>query len=164
MISFDVRAVVSDDRVWMERFTSEHWSAPIVVVHGVVFRPAELPGFIARRGDERLGLVTYYVDCGECEIVTLNSLCEGAGIGSALVEEVKRAAIAAGCSRLWVTTTNDNLAALRFYQKRGFHLLRVRPGAVDESRNIKPEIAQIGENGIPLRDEIELEMILNGEV
>jgi hypothetical protein len=60
-------------------------------------------------------------------------------------------------SALRVTTTNDNLDALRFYQKRGFQIVAVRPGAVDESRRVKPSIPVIGEHGIPIRDEIELE-------
>jgi hypothetical protein len=63
-----------------------------------------------------------------------------------------------GCARLWVITTNDNVDALRFYQRRGFCLVRVHRGAVDRSRaGLKPEIPAVGAYGIPLRDEIELE-------
>ena len=65
---------------------------------------------------------------------------------------------AAGCTRLWVITTNDNVNALRFYQRRGFCLVTVHRGAVDRSRaTLKPEIPAAGAYGIPLRDEIELE-------
>ena len=60
-----------------------------------------------------------------------------------------------------MVTTNDNLDALRFYQRRGFRLDRLRPGAVDVSRDtLKPEIPRTGEHGIPLRDEVELVMSL----
>jgi ribosomal protein S18 acetylase RimI-like enzyme len=69
-------------------------------------------------------------------------------------------ALQAGCSRLWLITTNDNLIALKFYQKRGFQLIAVHPDALAESRKIKPSIPQFGMHGIPLRDEIELHMIL----
>jgi hypothetical protein len=63
-----------------------------------------------------------------------------------------------GCARLWVITTNDNVDALRFYQRRGFCLVEVHRGAVDRSRvTLKPEIPAAGACGIPLRDEIELE-------
>jgi hypothetical protein len=63
-----------------------------------------------------------------------------------------------GCARLWVITTNDNVDALRFYQRRGFCLAAVHRGAVDRSRaSLKPEIPAVGAYGIPLRDEIELE-------
>lgn len=59
--------------------------------------------------------------------------------------------------RIWLITTNDNLNALGFYQKRGFRIKAVYPGAVDEARRIKPEIPLAASNGIPIRDEIELE-------
>ena len=106
------------------------------------------------------GLVTFHIAGDACEIVTLDSLHPGQGIGTALIEAVKAAAGAAGCRRLWLITTNDNLHALGFYQKRGFRLVAVHPGAVDDSRKLKPEIPLIGNDGIPIRDEIELEIVL----
>jgi RimJ/RimL family protein N-acetyltransferase len=78
----------------------------------------------------------------------------------ALIEAVKNTARAAKCKRLWLITTNDNLNALRFYQKRGFVLVAVHRNALEISRQLKPEIPLFGADGIPLRDEIELEMIL----
>ncbi len=63
--------------------------------------------------------------------------------------------------RLVVVTTNDNLNALRFYQKRGFILVQLRPNALARSRQLKPQIPLVGMDGIPLRDEIELEMDLD---
>ena len=53
-------------------------------------------------------------------------------------------------------TTNDNVDALRFYQRRGFVLTELRPGAVDESRRMKPQIPLVGAYGIPIRDELVL--------
>jgi hypothetical protein len=48
--------------------------------------------------------------------------------------------------------------ALRFYQRRGFRLVALHPGAVDDSRRrLKPEIPELGEYGIPIRDELVLE-------
>jgi hypothetical protein len=84
----------------------------------------------------------------------------GQGVGTALIEAVKVAAIEAGCRRLWLMTTNDNLHALGFYQRRGFRLVAVYPGAVDAARLLKPEIPLLGNDGIPIRDEIELEIAL----
>jgi hypothetical protein len=61
-----------------------------------------------------------------------------------------------------VVTTNDNLDALRFYQRRGFRLAVLRPGAVDRSReSLKPGIPETGAGGIRLRDELELQMDLD---
>jgi GNAT superfamily N-acetyltransferase len=78
-------------------------------------------------------------------------------VGTALLDAVKRIALEAGCRRVYLTTTNDNLRALRFYQRRGFRLVAVYAGAVDRARAHKPQIPAIGMHGIPIRDEIELE-------
>jgi ribosomal protein S18 acetylase RimI-like enzyme len=137
---------------------AEHWGAEVVVAHGTSYHAAELPGFVALQDGELAGLVTYHIEGDGCEVVTLDSLSEGQGIGTALIEAVKDAGHAAGCRRLWLITTNDNLHALGFYQKRGFRLVAVRPGAVDEARKLKPEIPWVGNDGILIRDEIELEL------
>jgi DNA-3-methyladenine glycosylase I len=105
-------------------------------------------------------LVTYRIEGEACEIVSLDSTIETIGIGSALIQAVRDTAASAGCKRLWLVTTNDNMAALRFYQKRGFVLVAVHRNALDESRRLKPEIPLVGIDGIPLRDEIELELSL----
>lgn len=139
-------------------FWREHWGGEFVVAHGKVYRPDGLAGFIALDGDQWVGLVTYQVLDRECEIVSLDSLREGEGIGSRLIEKVLEEAQRAGCARLFLVTTNDNLHALGFYQKRGFKLVRVNREALEASRKIKPAIPLIGLHGIPLRDEIELEI------
>ena len=107
------------------------------------------------------GIITYDLRDRESEINTLNNTKEGKGIGTTLVSEVERVARENGCKLLRVTTTNDNFLALRFYQKRGFVLHRLICGAVDKARKIKPEIPLIGNDGIPIRDEIELAKILD---
>jgi GNAT superfamily N-acetyltransferase len=160
MLPFTIRPLTAADRDWVRALIVERWGAGFVIAHGTVYHPHELPGFAAERGAERAGLLTIHISGGACEIVTLDSLRPGEGIGAALVEAAAQAARAAGCTRLWVVTTNDNLNALRFYQKRGFRLSALRPGAVDESRRLKPSIPLTGEHGIPIRDEIELELAL----
>ena len=87
-------------------------------------------------------------------------MVEGIGVGSALVSTLEDAARAAGCRRLWLITTNDNLEALRFYQRRGFVLAALHPGAIEASRRLKPVIPLVGHDGIPIRDELELERLL----
>ena len=144
----------------MRAFWKEHWGGDFVVIHGTIYRPEELQGFIALDMVEWVGLVTYTFAGGECEIVSLDSLQAGQGIGSRLIDSVAGEARKAGCQRVFLITTNDNLEALGFYQKRGFELVEVDRGAVDRSRKIKPGIPLIGMHGIPLRDEIELEMAL----
>ncbi len=106
-----------------------------------------------------MGLITYCLEDKNCEIVSLNSLKPSVGIGTALVEAVKDVAGKSGCKRVWLITTNDNLNALRFYQKRGFSLATIHRNAVEKSRKLKP-IPLTGFDGIPIRDEIELELII----
>ena len=155
------RPTNDDDRAWVSRFIAEHWGAEIVVSRGVVYHPQDLPGFVAIQEGEKVGLVTYNIEGESCEVVTINSTQPSSGVGTALIEAVRDIAIKSRCKRLWLITTNDNLNALRFYQKRGFVLVAVHRNALDVSRKLKPEIPLIGDDGIPLRDEIELEMMLD---
>jgi DNA-3-methyladenine glycosylase I len=157
---FTIRPAEKEDRNWVAQFLDDQWGSTRIVTRGQVYLAHLLPGFIAMRGDERIGLITYRLEDEECEIMTINSTLEGQGIGTALIEAVKQAVIREGCKRIWLITTNDNLKALRFYQKRGFYLTAVYPNALEQSRRLKPEIPLFGMDGIPLRDEIELEMRL----
>jgi GNAT superfamily N-acetyltransferase len=157
-----IRATNEDDRPFIREFITRRWFGEAVVVHGEIFYPAELPGFLAKKGPETIGLVTFHIKKPICEIITLDSLERNSGVGSELITAVKNTATESGCTRLTLVTTNDNLKALSFYQKRGFVLRAVYPGAVDKSREIKPSIPNLGENGIPIRDEILLEMELTG--
>jgi len=151
-----VRELRDAERAWAADALRERWGE-VVVASGRTLRPAELPALVAEADGERAGIATYLVEGGECELVTVDALAIGAGIGGALVEAAAAAARDAGASRLRLVTTNDNLPALRLYQRHGFRLVQLRPRAVDEARRLKPEIAATGHAGIPIRDELELE-------
>jgi ribosomal protein S18 acetylase RimI-like enzyme len=157
---FQIRPIEAGDHEDVASFLREHWGTTKIVSRGKIYWADRLPGAIATQGDRIVGLVTYNIEGEECEIVTIDSTVEGIGIGSALIEAVKNVAVSAKCSRLWLITTNDNIAALRFYQKRGFFLAKLHRLALDQSRKLKPEIPLICMHDIPLRDEIELEMML----
>jgi GNAT superfamily N-acetyltransferase len=148
---------VESDKEWIYAFISEHWGSKEVVVHNTVFIPGKLNGFIAEENECNVGLVTYQIKDSSCEIVTLNSIIENKGIGRKLVKLVEEEAIKHKCGSVWLITTNDNLKAVKFYQKIGYRLVKVYPDAVDNSRMIKPEIPLIAENGIPIRDELKFE-------
>ena len=151
----------TDVRTWVEQFMLEHWGSNMVVSRGVIYYPQNLPGFLALHDGEKVGLVTYNIVDQSCEIVTIDSVQPSLGIGTALIEAVRNVAIKSGCKRLWLITTNDNLNALHFYQKRGFVLVAIHRNAVEQSRKLKPEIPMFGIDDIPIRDEIELEMMLH---
>jgi len=159
---FEIREITAEDREWISRWMVFQWGAEYVIAHDEIIYPADLPGFIAFDSMtlDPKGLITFRFGTDGCEIITLDSLQEGIGIGNALIEAVTERARAEGCQRLWLVTTNDNLSSLRFYQKRGFRITKVNVGAVDRARKQKPEIPEIGDQGIQIRDEIELEMQL----
>ncbi len=155
-----IRAIDPADRNWIRQFIIDHWGAEKVVVHGDVQYPEKLPGFACTWNGQVVGLVTYQIRNCECEIISLDSLRPQLGIGTALIEAVAGVARVKECNKLWLITTNDNLLALGFYQRRGFKITAVHPDAVTRARKIKPSIPLIGLEGIPLTDEIVLEMKL----
>ena len=160
MNNIQIRAVNKEDTTWIIELCNERWAGPMQITRGRAHHVDKNPGFIAVQDDKPVGVITYNIDGDQCEITLLNSLVEGKGIGSSLVEAVRDAASQAGCQRLWLITTNDNTAALRFFQKRCFSLVAVHRNALVKSRELKPEIPLTGNDGIPIRDEIELEMVL----
>lgn len=157
-MSVDLRPITPRDREWVRQFVMAHWGAETVVGHGEEMRPHEHAGFVAVDGDVVAGLITYRILGDACEVITIDSLRQGQGIGTQLMAAVVDAARACGCRRVWLMTTNDNVRALAFYQKRGFVLVALHRNAVTESRKIKPGIPLIADNGIPIRDELELEL------
>jgi N-acetylglutamate synthase-like GNAT family acetyltransferase len=159
-LPLQVRPLTTEDSEWVRQFIIEHWGDTIVVAHGKVYHPHRLPSFVAILKGNRVGLLTYALEDEHCEIVTLDSTKPGIGIGTLLLKAVIQAAREAGCKRLWLITTNDNLHGLHFYQKRGFTLVTVHRNGVDAARQLKPAIPLIGNDQIPLHDEIELEMML----
>jgi GNAT superfamily N-acetyltransferase len=157
MAEGSVRPVEEADRIVVARLVLELWGAHTAVAHGEVFFPASLPGFLVEKQGQVLGLLTYAVANNQLEIVTIDALRRGRGVGTALVDAAVRQARTLGCTRVRLTTTNDNLDAIRFYQRRGFKLSALRPDAVREARKLKPEIPAVGDYGIPITDELDLE-------
>jgi ribosomal protein S18 acetylase RimI-like enzyme len=155
-----VRPFGPGDRAWAEALLERMGSARVVRL-GELVDPLELPGFVAERPAERLGLLTYIVDGDQLEVLSLHSRVEGVGAGGALLGAAAALAAERGCRRLWLVTTNDNLHALGFYQRRGLRLCALHAGALDHDRTLKPELPEVNpDNRIPLRDLLELELPL----
>ncbi|PWV94494.1 acetyltransferase (GNAT) family protein [Paenibacillus cellulosilyticus] len=131
-----------------------------IVSRGRVHKVRQLSGYLARKDEHVQGLILYDICNNECEIVALNSYSENVGIGTELIELVKNKAITEHLSRLWLITTNDNIKAIRFYQKRGFDMKAIHLNAVDEARLHKPTIPLYNAEGIPIKHEIEFEIKL----
>jgi DNA-3-methyladenine glycosylase I len=158
--SYNIRKIREDDRNWIRGLLIKEWGSPLIVTKGVLYQADSLPGFIAEVREIRHGLLTYNISNNGCEIITLNSFVERHGIGSSLINALRKESPTLGCKRLWLITTNDNVSAIWFYQKRGFALVAVHRNAMDQSRRLKPEIPFTGIDGISIRDEIEMELIL----
>jgi len=155
--NFKIRSTRSIDKDWVRKFISRHWDSEKIVSRGKIYYPHKLLGFIAFKDKKYLGLITYNVKKDSCEIISLNSVKKKKGIGMSLVKKVKAVAKKAGCRKLWLVTTNDNIDALLFWQRIGFNFQTVYPNAIAISRKLKPEIPHVGNYGIPIRDEIKLE-------
>jgi ribosomal protein S18 acetylase RimI-like enzyme len=149
-----------DDREWITEVLLDNWASNIIVTRGITYEADKLLGIIVEIDGIRLGLLTYMMKDGELEIITMNALKKGVGVGTALLNEAEVIARKNGCLRIWLITTNDNTDALRFYQRRGFEIVAVHRYAIEESRKLKPQLPFAGKYGIPIRDEIEMEMIL----
>jgi len=157
----DVRPLSESDRAWAVQVEAESWFEPLVARLGELIDPTSLPGFIAFLGSQRAGLASYAVRGEECELVTIRSLREGQGVGRALLDAVRAAALEAGCTRLWLITTNDNLRALEVYQRWGMEIVAFHRHAVTEARrHLKPSIPEHGAHGMPIAHEFELELRL----
>jgi GNAT superfamily N-acetyltransferase len=153
-----IRAAKPSDREWIRDFLRVRWTAATIVVHGEAIDAAALPALIAVTP---CGLATWREHGADAELVTLDSVPAGLGTGTALIEALVAQLRVEGYQRLWLTMTNDNISALRFYQRRGFRLVQVRPGAVDAARALKPSIPAIGAHGISMQDELDLCRVLD---
>jgi len=163
--SYTILPVTSREREWVRDIITRRWGGDFVVTRGRKVYPAEIEGLYAvDSAGNKVGLLTYEVIGDQCEIVTLDALEKLRGIGTALIEKVRQMAIKRGCTRLWLIMTNDNLEAIRFYQRRGFTFAAVHVNALAASRRLKPSIPEIGLFEIPLHDEIEFEMLLHDNI
>jgi ribosomal protein S18 acetylase RimI-like enzyme len=145
------------DRWWLAAFIKERWGEPGVVSRGRLRGGEELSAIRVMEQGALSGVASWYEEQGAMELVTIDSLRPGRGVGTALIDAVIGKARDARATRLWLITTNDNVDALRFYQRRGWLLSALHVGAVEGSRRLKPSIPLTGAHGIPIRDEIELE-------
>jgi GNAT superfamily N-acetyltransferase len=150
-----VRLAAEGERSIAVELLVRRWGDPIVVRSQVypigacdVFIAGDFAGLAAVSGRDR----------PIAELVAIIAFTRRRGIGTALLRSIVDKL--EGFDMLRLTTTNDNVDALRFYQRRGFRLQALRPGAIDAARAQKPTISAVGEHGIPIRDELDLTLDL----
>ena len=154
-----IEKISSNTRNLVNQFFLDNWFSTDMSIRGKIIDCTKVDGFLLQEDNIIIGLVTYTFFGDICEIVSLDSKKENIGIGSALLEEIEKVAINNKCKKMRLITTNDNMRALQFYQKRGYCLTKLYPNAMEEVRKVKPDVPIHGDNDIPLRDEIELEKI-----
>ena len=154
----EVRRVDHHDEDWVGELMRTRWGDESVARLGRLIHPTRLPGFVVVADlIEPVGLLTYELADEQCEVVTIDSLRQGIGVGSLLIDAVIHLARDVRCRRVWLITTNDNLHAQGWYERRGFRLVTTRPGAVARDRELKPSIPLMGQGGVPITDELEYE-------
>ncbi|HET8658222.1 MAG TPA: GNAT family N-acetyltransferase [Micromonosporaceae bacterium] len=164
MADLTVRPAAAHDRDRVTELFRASWGRPFVVGHGVGYDLTKLPTLVAVDATDRVtGVLTYTVDSSAMQVVSIEAATPGTGAGGALLSAAVDRARALGLRRLWLVTTNDNLDAVRFYQRRGLRVARVAPGAVDQARRLAPTIPTTGAYDIPMRDELTMELRLDGE-
>jgi GNAT superfamily N-acetyltransferase len=155
-----VRALEDRDFAWKRASLEAAWNGTRVARKGELVDAADLDGFVALSGGDRIGLLTYSVRGDALEVVTLHADPQGHGAGRALMDAVRGQAIALGATRMWLITTNDNARAYRFYQRWGMDLVALYHDGATRSRALKPTIPLMSADGIPIRHELEFELLL----
>lgn len=156
--------ITDENRNVINNFIVEQWFTTKMIIRGKEIDMTAVDGLFALEDEKIIGLITYILYDDIMEITSLDSLCENKGIGTALLTKAVDVARKRNCKKIVLITTNDNINAIRFYQKRGFDMVCLYRNALDNSRKLKPEIPLIGENAIPLKHEIEFEMLLINNV
>lgn len=154
------RPLTEADWEWLKRLWLTEWNGETMISKGKPYHFKDLDSIIAWANGDRVGVATYFLGTNECELMSINVITKGLGIGSKLISSVEHIAYQFGMHRIRLITSNDNLDALRFYQRRGYRMIAVYPNAIDEARKLKPTIPSVGYYDIPIHDELELEKLL----
>ncbi|WP_244999794.1 GNAT family N-acetyltransferase [Macrococcoides bohemicum] len=155
-----IETINEQNRALVIEFFNKHWGSSEMVVSSGRYNCAELPGLVNMEDEKITGLLTYIIKDKMIEIISLDSVIENRGIGTQLMNFLERLAYKNCMFNIRVITTNDNMIALKFYQKLGYRIKEIIPDAVNEARLIKPQIPLVAENGIPILDELVLEKFI----
>ncbi len=148
------------DRKQLEELLRLRWPDATLIICGEFIRPEEVEGLGYYAGDRLHGIATWRSSGRTMHIVAVNAFTEVRGVGLALVNAMIAHGREHGMALLRASISNDNIVAFRFYQKRGFRITAFHRGIIDAMRHIKPSIPATGLDGIPMRDEFELEFEL----
>ncbi len=150
-----VRAAQPADYAAIEAIAKTYWGETQVECFERSYDVLALPALLAYCGSEIAGVLSYALESDRITIVMLNvhPQYQGRRTSRALLAMLEEEARARELPRLVVATSNDDLPALYIYQRGGFVLTDLKPGAI--LAHHKGE--ECGFASIPVRDEIRLE-------
>ncbi len=162
-MQISVRPIAPGDADWIVARMQDDWGSVFVARKGELIDATRLPGFVAAVGDERVGLAVVAVREDEYEVVSISATPEGRGIGRALLQHCFDDARSTGCRRVWLTTTNNNVRAIAFYQRSGMDLCAFYRHGVESARRLKPAIPLRDGSGVAIAHELEFQMLLRDD-
>ena len=150
-----VREATDRDRESVRELFARDFGRTQIVAFGEVMDVDQMPALVAVMTRDPAGALAYRLLGNALHIVALatDPMSQRSGVGGHLVAEAELLARRLGLKRLIVSTSNDNLPALYFYQRRGYRLTDLVPNSIIALT--KHEVA--GFAGIPVRDEVRLE-------
>jgi ASC-1-like (ASCH) protein len=152
-----IRKAKKNDEATIKNLKVSHWGGEPLIIHGKPYFPSNLDGLFICSKNEILGFLFYDKQPAYYEIIVFEVFQKFQGLGTFLMNEFMSIVKKEGGKKIEVMTTNDNLDALRFYQRRGFTISRIDINQLETTRALKKSCGRIGDFGIPCRDEIILE-------
>ena len=152
-----VREITGGERDAVIRLFERDFGDTHIVAFGEVMDLEGAPALVAEMNGEMAGALAYRQIDPALHVIALatDPMWQRSGVGGYLLAEAELLARRLRLTRLAVSTTNDNLPALYFYQRHGYKLSEAVPNGV-----AKYVTEHSGFGGIPVRDEIRLEKYL----
>ena len=154
----EIKEIYQDRNI--DKFFKENWGSDFIISGEEKLYGHDLDGFAVYDKTNIIGLLTYHILGSQAEIVSLDALKQNQGIGSSLIKKMIERAKDLKLDRLWLMTTNDNIKAINFYKNQGFVVNAVHIDAIQKSRDLGQNIPEFGYNGVPIKDEVEMEYLL----
>lgn len=149
-----------DDQSLLRELLTRRWGDTLIMF-GRTWKIGEFSALVAQSPDgTALGLATYTVQRAMMLVLTVDNFSGQPGIGKALLARCAEIGRENNVKIMRVVTTNDNTAALRYFQMQGFRIAAFYPGAIAIYRAVNPSLPEKGQDGIPIRDALELEIDL----
>lgn len=158
-LEFEVDKVTTEkEKEKIRELVKRFWGEEEQLTFDTRFIVAELPAYASRTEEEIIGFASYAEAKDALIIVALGILPkhQGFGVGKSLVKNIEAEAKRLRKKKLLVSTSNDDLPALAFYQSLGFQIYEVKPNVIAEKHG---KILK-GIGGLPVRDELRLQKTL----